>query len=265
MKTILLKKEIILSFIILIFCGSQNIYAQTGPNENGVNMQSFVLQFSNVNGPTVNRELNLAFSESTTDGFDEGYDIKNFDNLNDDLNLNLDGEPYTSLAYSAIVEGKTVPLMLNTSGNYSYSVEMTSMSNMGNYDIELLDNLTGITFSLRTGGTYTFTSNAGYFDGRFEITLKSSATLSQTDFEIDNIDARYINNTNTIVISNPMNQSIKNVEMYSITGKRVFNNNTLSSENSIKYQARNLNTGIYIIRLETENNGVITKKVLIKQ
>lgn len=261
MKTILLKKEQILFFIILIFCTSQDINAQNGSNDNASSMQSFQLEFSSVDGPEVVRELQLTFSDHTSDSFDDGYDTKNLNLMQDDLNLTLNGEFYTSQAYSSITEDKIVDLVFQASGSYEYSIELRDMVDMGDQNIELRDNLLGTSFDLRSEGAYIFSADEGYYPNRFQLTFKTT-TLSTTDLEIDNIDVRYINNTNTISISNPKNLGVKNVEMYNMSGQLVYKNNMSHQESLIKYQVRNINTGVYIITMATDNNKFVTKKIM---
>lgn len=66
MKTLLLKKEYLLAFIVLIFCATVS-NAQGQSNNSNEPMQSFTLEFTNVNGPAVNRILDLSFSATTSD------------------------------------------------------------------------------------------------------------------------------------------------------------------------------------------------------
>lgn len=263
MKTRLLKKENILSIILLIFCASQNIKAQNGSTVNAEEMQSFKIELNSVDGPTVNRELLLSFSENTSDNYDEGYDTKNLHLLDDDLNLLLNGEYFTSQAYSAIAEDKVVPLVFQASGSYSYTIELTWSENLGDQNVELKDNLLDVSFGLRSGQAYTFSSVDGYFPGRFQLTFKTT-TLSQTDFELENVDFYYANDIDAIVVSNPENVKINSVEMFNILGGKVYGNQNIKNQVSEQFPIRNLNTGIYIIRLVTENNRLLTKKILIK-
>ncbi|WP_111682408.1 T9SS type A sorting domain-containing protein [Winogradskyella tangerina] len=262
MKTILLKEKLILAMILIATSFSQVYYAQSSSDEN-FEMQGFTLEFNSVNGPATSRTLELSFSESTSDDFDEGYDTKNLQLMQDDLNLLLNGEFFTAQAFSPITEEKIVDLALQASGSYNYTIELTDMENMGNQNLELRDNLTNTVFDLRSGEAYEFSSESGYFPNRFQITFKTT-TLSQSDYEIENLDIRYVNNSNTISISNPTNIDVKGVEVFNISGQRVYTNTTLLNNSSISYNVNNLVSGVYIIRLVTESNTSLTKKVLVK-
>lgn len=263
MKTRLLKKEQILFLMLLVFGYTQAFYAQNSSNVAPDDMQSFTIEFNNIDGPEVRRELHLSFSETTSDGFDEGYDVKNLELMEDDLNLISNGEYFTSQAYSSITEDKVAPLVLQSSGSYNFTIQLTSTTNMGSQSIHIRDNFTGDYFDLRSGNAFEFSTEEGNFTNRFEIFFKT-VTLSQTDFEIESIDVRYVNDTNSIIISNPKNFDIKSLAVYAISGKEVYGNNISNSDSLIKYQVRNLNSGIYILSLMTENNSTLTKKVIIK-
>jgi len=260
MKTLLLKKEYLLSFIVLIFCATVS-NAQGQSNNSNEPMQSFSLEFTNVNGPAVNRILDLSFSATTSDNFDEGYDTKNTALMQDDLNLFLNGEYFTSQAYSPITEDKIIDIVFQASGSYDYSIELVGMDNMGNQNIELRDNLLDTTFNLRSGDAYIFPSDSGYFPGRFQLTFKT--TLSDLDHDYEALDIRYVNDSNSIVVNNPSNQQLKNIEVFAVNGQVVFSSNAVNNEDIIRYDLSNLYSGIYIIKVEGENNNLTTKKIII--
>lgn len=262
MKTLLLKKQCTLFFVVSILYTTQPLFAQSGSSDNAT-MQSFGLEFNSVDGPIVNRTLELSFSPNTSDSYDEGYDNKNLQVENDDLNLVLNGEPMTSQAFGPITEDKIVPLIFQASGSYNYTIQLSWTDNMGGQNIELRDNLLGSTFNLIVGQAYQFSSVAGNFPNRFELTFKNT-TLSQESFEIESINMSYLTDSKSIRILNPNNVNITCIEVYSITGKRVFKNQNSNNNSIIDYQVTNVNSGIYILRLTTESNGILVKKIIAK-
>jgi len=178
--------------------------------------------------------------------------------MQDDLNLFLNGEYFTSQAYSPITEDKIIDLVFQASGSYDYSIELVGMDNLGNQNIELRDNLLNTTFNLRSGDAYIFPSDSGYFPGRFQLTFKT--TLSDLDHDYDALDIRYVNDSNSIVVNNPSNQQLKNIEVFAVNGQVVFSSNAVNNEDIIRYDLSNLYSGIYIIKVEGENNNLTTKK-----
>ena len=80
MKTKLPNHNCFWYFILIVLCYGQISIAQNDtPNSSTTNMQGFTLEYINLDGLNVVRELQLSFDEVTSDGFDDGYDIKNLD------------------------------------------------------------------------------------------------------------------------------------------------------------------------------------------
>jgi Secretion system C-terminal sorting domain len=267
MKTTLLKKENLLVFIAFALISMQSIKAfgplQNSPDTTEDLMQRMYLEFNSVDGPEARRVLQLAFSENTSDDFDLEYDIKNTNVADYDLNLDLNGEPMIEQAYAPITEDKEVDLLFQTSGSFSFTIRLTSADNMEEHDLHLKDNLYGTYFNLKSGEAYEFYSEEGYYPNRFQIVFKQqSETLSQIDHALEGLDVRYLTNTKVLSISNPNNKKIKSIEMYDILGKSVYNNSLSSNENTQDFHLNNLATGAYIIRLITEENGILTKKII---
>lgn len=229
-------------------------------------MQKLRIEFNSVDGPLTRRELLLGFSEDTSDDYDYGYDAKNVEEYNDDLNLVLENELMTIQAYSEIAEDKVVPLVLKASGNYNYTIALTEIENITeDQDIYLLDNLTSNYYDLRSEQPYEFSSEAGEFINRFEIVFQElSESLSIIDQTIKNLNLYYAFKRNKIVVLNPKNKKIKSIEVYNVLGQSVYKINRIYEGTYNEFEVRDLSEGTYIIRLVTEENGVLTKKILVK-
>lgn len=268
MKTTLLKKENFLCFIAFAFLSIQSISAlgplQTSPDTDEELMKRMYLEFNSVNGPEARRVLQLAFSENTSDDFDVDYDIKNTNVGEYDLNLDLNGEPMIEQAYAPITEDKGVNLLFQTSGSFSFTIRLTTTDNMEANDLHLKDNLYGTYFDLKSGEAYEFYSDEGYYPNRFQIVFKQqSETLSQIDHTLDGLDVRYLSNAKKLSITNPNNKEIKSIELFDILGKSVYNNKMNDTVNTLEFRLNSLATGAYIIRLITEENGILTKKIIV--
>ncbi len=262
MKTLLLKKRNILFLTFIAFFSAQ---AQNSTDSEADTMQTIRIEFNSVDGPQANRELQLSFSDYTSDDYDVDYDTKNLEVSNDDLNLSLNGEPMLMQAYGPITEDKEVPLILQTSGSYTYTIQLTDTENMGGQDVHLKDNLLGTYFDLRSGERYEFSSEAGNFPNRFQIVFKQqSVTLSQTNYELEGLDVYYALNRNKLVVLNSKNKKIRSIELYNIFGQSVYSNASINEESYSEIQLRNLSPGTYIIKLVTSENGVLTKKILAR-
>ena len=95
--------------------------------------------------------------------------------------------------------------------------------------------------------------------GRFYLHTRSSA-LSTNDIALDGVSV-YALNRNTLRI-NGINSVDANIKIYNILGKKVVAN-SFSSKGTTDINIPNLNTGIYIVELETEK-GKLNKKIILE-
>ena len=245
---------------------SSEAIAKTTVNSNEALMQKIRLEFNSVDGPQTRRELLLGFSSDTSDDYDYGYDAKNTEENDDDLNLVMANDRYTIQAYSIIEEDKVVPLMLNASGVYNYTIKLTETENISeDQEIYLKDNLTNTYYNLREGEPYEFLSEAGEFSNRLEIVFQGeAASLSQTDEIIEDLDMYYAIGRKKMVILNPNNKAIKQIDVVNMLGQSVYTINNVFEGRYNEYDLHNLNTGAYVISLTTDTNTVLTKKIIVK-
>ncbi|MDY2586313.1 T9SS type A sorting domain-containing protein [Winogradskyella aquimaris] len=264
MKTKLLNQKNIWLFMLVLICYTSVSIAQNSSSNNSASdeMQGFKLEFITLDGLEISRELRLSFSSITSDGFDEGFDTKNLNVLSDDLNLVLDGELMNAQAYGPITEDKSVPLVLQSTGNYDFTIQLTSMENMGDQSIRLKDNYTESVYDLRSGDIFQFSSASGSFEDRFNIFFKSQ-TLSQSDLELQGLNLNFINGSNTMIINNPKNVKISNIEMYAVSGQMVENKIFENENQRVQYTLSHMTAGIYIVRVITETNSILTKKIIV--
>ena len=228
-------------------------------------MQKLRIELNSVNGPSTKRELLLGFSEDTSDEYDYGYDSKNAALNANDIGLILEDKAMIIQAYGPIEASKIVPMVLKSSGNYNYTLQITETENIDeDQDIYLRDNLTGTYFDLRSEQPYEFTSNTGEFNNRLEIVFQQEPeTLSQIDQNLETINFYYASNRNKIVVLNPKNQNIKAIEVINMLGQTVYQIQNVFEGSYNEYDIKNLNTGTYIVRLILDGNSQQTKKIII--
>lgn len=252
----------------VFFRGNPNQQAsteQTNTDSEDNLMQKIRLEFNSVDGPQTRRELLLGFSDFTSDEYDYGYDAKNTGMNDDDLNLLMNSDYCTIQAYESITDDKVVPLALQASGTYSYTIKLTQLENISDdQDIYLKDNLTNTYHNLRDNGPYEFLSEAGGFNDRLEIVFQNeSETLSVEDTDFDGIKCYYAMNRNKIVVMNPNNEDIKRIEVINMLGQSVYS--TVGYEGSYnEYDLQGFTSGTYIINLTTATNTTLTKKIIVK-
>ena len=113
-----------------------------------------------------------------------------------------------------------------------------------------------------TAGDYYFTITGTTETGSYEVKVTPQTTLSITDNSLDNLVVLYPNPAKdkiNISLSNTLNIATTNV--YDVTGKLILSKNLNNAESQM--DVSQLQTGIYFIKIETENAS-ITKR-FIKQ
>ncbi|WP_397363925.1 LamG-like jellyroll fold domain-containing protein [Olleya sp. R77988] len=247
----------------------QSVFFKTQNNssteQNTTNVfQKIRLEFKT--GNDKGRQLLLGFSPNTTDDFDYGYDAKVHETTANDLTMPLNNDQTVIQAFTSITPDKVIDLNFIADGSTSYIIKAIEFENLDNtQEVYLRDNQTGTYHDLTTNQDYSFTSNAGAFNDRFDIVFQSEAAiLGVDDFNSDNVSIYFIN-TQDLLFVKGLEQEVKLVTLYNALGQEVFK--TVSVTNSqLKngLQISNLSSGLYIISIKTENNQTIDKKIIIE-
>ncbi|MFD1161439.1 T9SS sorting signal type C domain-containing protein [Hwangdonia seohaensis] len=142
---------------------------------------------------------------------------------------------------------------------YTLSVAQLEGDYLTNNTVYLKDNLLATTHNL-TASDYTFTSETGEFNNRFQIAFSDKA-LSTNDI-IENENSLTIteleNDRVNFKVSNHVN--IKTVSIFDLLGRPLYN--LKGANNSETYQLANLKNTVYIAKVELSNGAIITKKVI---
>ncbi|WP_179316611.1 GEVED domain-containing protein [Winogradskyella undariae] len=209
-------------------------------------------------------------------GATSGYDGMYYDALK-----NFAMEAYTSL-YSVIdnvenenkfaIQGKAIedlnlneviPLGFSTSINestiYTLSIHKLQGEFLTNNTTYLHDILLNVYHNLNASN-YTFTSETGTFNERFEIVF-TPTTLSVDDnfVNVNNITITELQNGNVeFRVGNP--HTIKHVDIIDVTGRVIYN---LQGNNAIEvYDLSKLSQAAYIAKITLSNGQVISKKAI---
>ncbi len=221
------------------------------------------LEFGVSNGAS--RSFVIGFTEDATDGYDYGLDGGLIlDPPADDMGSLLDGQQYVIQAFAPYTPDKEIDLVLHASGNFTYTLKSTEISNFPvDQDLFIKDLQTGQSYDLRSADPYNFTSVAGSFTDRFKVVFQDPQTLSAEDFTNDNT-LIYVNQLEDKLHVKALEIQAKQLSITNLLGQRVKTYNNLSNqalENGINIS--DLNTGVYLIRLTNNNDQAIDKKVII--
>lgn len=223
------------------------------------------LEFTTIAGPDSRRELLMGFSDATTDGYDYGYDSECSEVNNNDLNLSLEGKNMNIQAYGALNNGKVVPLNFKSSGDNTFEIKITDITNIeDSQDIYIRDNLTGDYFDLTSNQPYRFTSSQGIFNDRLEIVFQSEEATLSNEEQIAEENYIYHNRKENLMYAKKMNGEVTRFTLYNIRGQAVMELSkvdTAQLQNGL--QLPTVATGTYIACFRMDNKTVLSKKIVV--
>jgi hypothetical protein len=164
---------------------------------------------------------------------------------------------------NSLTVDEVIPLGFYTSIDeatlYKFSIAQLQGDFMNGNTVYLKDNLMNITHDLNLND-YTFTSETGEFNDRFEIVFQPEA-LSVNENELSPNDLTIIELGNgDVTFSVGKNMTIKAVEILDVLGRTIYN---LRGQNSTEtYNLSKLSQATYIARVTLSNGQTITKKAV---
>ncbi|WP_417620002.1 LamG-like jellyroll fold domain-containing protein, partial [Oceanihabitans sediminis] len=217
------------------------------------------LGFNSVN--TIRRQLLVTVDERATANYDWGFDAKNLDTQIDDMSWLIAGELYIIQGINEINQTTILPISIKTRDEGLNSITIDALVNFPDHlQIYVHDKDLGMYHNLRSSD-YQINLPAGEYSERFEITF-SEESLSIEELEANDLDASYVNESESIVIKNPNNLEIEKVEILNILGQTIYTFEEDTTSNFLEYKTNKLSTGTYILKLKTKNT-TWSKKVLI--
>ena len=164
----------------------------------------------------------------------------------------LDSDETIKLGFKTTIDVPTL---------YKLSIAQLQGDFLTNNMVYLKDNLLNKLHNLSTSD-YTFTSEIGEFNDRFEIVFNANA-LSVEDISSNKNNLDIIELDNDLVqfkISNNLN--IKTVSIFDPLGRQLYS--FKGQKSSETYKLSGLNSSIYIAKVELSNGTIITKKAIKK-
>lgn len=232
-------------------------------NENGDNRMKIRLGFDSVN--SIHRQLLVTVDEAATMDYDWGFDGILYEDQMDDMYWMIDNEKYIIQGINEIDEQTSVlPLGIHTNIEGNNSITIDSLENVPDeLQVLLHDMDLNIYHNLRNGHYNVFLPAGDHLD-RFEIVFTTPESLSTNDNDLSELNLYYSIVREKVIVLNPNNLNLKSLEIYSIEGQSVYTNNQLWEGNYGEYEINNLSTGVYIVKLKTDENVEVTKKIIVK-
>lgn len=169
-------------------------------------------------------------------------------------------------AQKLVIQGRSIPFDYNdvvplglkatTGGTYNIAIDHMDGAFSQNQDVFLKDKLTGIVHDLKAG-SYTFTTESGTFDARFEIVYQQ-ASLGINDPVLENAVVIYKQGGDFVI--NSGNLVMDNVKVFDIRGR------LLSEQKAVNAFETTFNAGeanqVLIVKITSDTNQSITRKVV---
>lgn len=224
-------------------------------NRTQVKKDRFWLEFKS---PTnINNEILIGYLPDATNGFDRDYDTELLAVGNDSFWSILDTRKLGIQARKAPVfdeDAVKIGIKAAVAGNYTITLTDKDGAFKETQTIYIKDKYQNKTFNL-SDSPYTFYSNVGQYEDRFEIIYKPIETLG-TDNVLKNGIQIYKDVQSFIVKSS---DNLDEVSVYDAVGRLVYDSKL--SKKEILINKNNFAEGLYIIKARS-GNTIITKKVL---
>jgi hypothetical protein len=219
------------------------------------------LMFSSPDG--YHRQLLVGVDENASNDFDLGYEALLIEENKEDMYWLFNGSKFIIQAVNNFNTDQVLPLGIKINKEGLATFKIDNLENIdNNTNIYLHDKKLEIYHNLKDSN-YTINLTVGEFSERFEITFYSDYKLDIDNFKNENLEVYFSNNQKSLIINNPTLKHIDSVEVFNMLGQNIFTFNSNSNNSLITHKIRSIKTGIYIIKLKT-NNNTLSKKVLIK-
>jgi len=253
---------------------SNNLFFRNSANSDTEPLEEARLWLNLTADGGIFNQLGVGYVNSATDGFDGlGYDAKRNLSSGSDVIIysKIEGEEHRLAIQGKAISSLNLEEIIKI--GFATSIEENLIYKFSLYDFEgqflnehpvyLKDNLLNTYHNLKDSD-YTFTSEAGEYNNRFEIVFRT-ANLSIEDHLIhaNGISITELTNGDVEFKLNSNQNTITNVEILDMLGRRVYNlrGNTTTEV----YNLSQLSQSAYIAKITLSNGQVISKKAIKQQ
>lgn len=213
----------------------------------------------NLNDANVSYNQTLVgYMDGATTGFDNSIDGRILDDSKPMLYSVLNAD-------KLVIQGKGLPftdedivplgLKVLVPGNYSISLDGVD-GLFVNQDVFVKDKYANVIHDIKQGA-YSFTSQDGTFEDRFELVYKNT-TLGGDDIVNENALTVYTSNNGIVVNSS---EQITEVVVFDVLGRKLYQQNVVNQEEVIVTKIIKSNQALFV-KTTLTNGQVITKKVI---
>ncbi|MGV3461482.1 MAG: T9SS sorting signal type C domain-containing protein [Flavobacterium sp.] len=204
----------------------------------------------------------VGYTADATNDIDNGIDGRSL--VDGGLNVySVVGEDLLAIQGRAeFVNTDVAPLGFRTTaaGTFTFAIDHADGIFIDGQQVFLKDNVTGTLHNL-TNGSYTFTSEIGTFNERFELRYVTDSTLGTDNPTVAAQDVIVYQKDRQVAIMSPV--ALDEVVVYDLLGK-VISYNTNVNATEFTTTSLNVSNQVVIVKATTDNGQAVTKKVIIK-
>ncbi|MCR9183446.1 MAG: T9SS type A sorting domain-containing protein, partial [Flavobacteriaceae bacterium] len=215
------------------------------------------------------RDMVMIFNPEKTKGKDRGWDAKHPSLINTgDAFWKLEEETHPYVIQSRpFDEFDVIPLGLRVRNGVTNFVVKLAESHNFNNDMYLFDLVNNSYQRLDSDNKATVTHNgtAGKVDDRYFIVFRRAIQDDQIPNKIAemNLDFFQNNRLSQLEVFNPETIDIKSASVYDMSGKLMIHEKNLGMQNTYIFSTANLSSGVYLVKLVTQDDIVVDYKVTV--
>ncbi|WP_452219221.1 LamG-like jellyroll fold domain-containing protein [Lacinutrix undariae] len=250
-----------------VFIRIANTSSTTNTNEvtinSGDNRMKIRLGFNSSN--SIRRQLLLTIDDNATEDIDWGYDGKLNEDQMDDMFWMIENQKYIIQGSNIANDDTTFPIGFNMLSEGMNILTIDELENVPENTTVYVHNLETNIYHNLSENDFEFYLPEGEYLSTYEITFRDQTNnaLSIEDNSLNALQVFYANTSEHLVLINPNTENIKSMLLYNMIGQHIQTFNTVEIANHSEYTIKNLSTGTYIIKLETDK-GSLSKKILVK-
>ncbi|AWG20639.1 hypothetical protein FFWV33_03350 [Flavobacterium faecale] len=209
------------------------------------------------------KQLLVGYAAGATNGYDASYDgwnynanpYINFYSINENQNFSIQGRAVDTQSDDSIPLGYSSTIK----GNFQITIDNVD-GNLSEKDIYLTDQKNAVEHNLKSG-PYTFSTEAGTFNDRFQLSYQAKTTLGVTATDLDQNKLLISQKENTITIHSNSEQ-INEVRLYDLAGREILSRTKVNSTD-LQLAVPFKNAQVLLIKVKLENGQIITEKLVI--
>lgn len=229
-------------------------------NANTTDVERHRIWLNLSNGTEVVGQTLLGYMTGATSGVDYGIEGSYFNDSAIAFTSYIENKEFAIQGRSLpFTSDDVVPMSFKTdvAGNYTIAIDHVDGLFAGSQEVFLKDNTTGQLHNLKSGA-YSFASETGVFNNRFEIVYRAALGVKVPAISSNNIVA-YKQNGSLVI--NSGNYVMENIELYDMSGRLIYTKNNIDAS-SVVIANLPIANQVLVVKITTTENGTANKKIV---